>query len=59
MAHPYEEYERTALWRTLDDEIASLERNGDLKILTARAYVIGSLCKSLTLASPSSGGKPT
>ena len=50
MAHPYQEYEGTPLWSTLDKEIAALEKNGDLELTTARQYVIGWLCKSLNKA---------
>ena len=47
MPHPYQEHEGTKLWRVLDDELRSLEGNGDLELTTARAYVIGSLCQRL------------
>ncbi len=47
MPHPYQEFEGTALWKAIDAEVHSLEDNGDLKLTTARAYVIGSLCKRL------------
>jgi hypothetical protein len=58
MEHPYTQFEATALWEALDAEIAELEDNGDLKLTTARQYVIGSLCQRLIndqLAVPSSG----
>jgi hypothetical protein len=47
MKHPYIEFENTALWKAIDAEIADLEENGDMELTTARAYVVGSLCKQL------------
>ena len=47
MTHPYSAFEGSQTWRLLDDEVASLEHNGDLKLTTAREYVIGSLCQRL------------
>lgn len=47
MKHPYVKYENTKLWQAIDVGISDLEKNGDLKITTAREYVIGSLCKKI------------
>ena len=47
MAHPYNEHEGTALWSAIDKEVASLEKNGDIELRTAREYIVGSLCKRL------------
>ena len=48
MSHPYSELEGSDLWRAMDEELAALEANGDLQLMTAREYVIGSLCKRLS-----------
>ena len=47
VTHPYAAYEGSALWRVLDAQITALEENGDLRLTTARQYVIGSLCHAL------------
>lgn len=47
MSHPYTEFEATTLWRVLDSELASLELNRDVRLDTARWYVLGSLCQRL------------
>jgi hypothetical protein len=47
MSHPYTEFENTKLWRVIDAAVTDLEKNCDVKLLTAREYVIGSLCKQL------------
>jgi hypothetical protein len=47
MNHPYIKFENTKLWQAIDAEIRDLEKNGDLKLATAREYVIGSLCKKI------------
>lgn len=44
---PYTAYEESMLWKVIDNQLAQLERNGDLQITTARQYVIGYLCKEL------------
>ena len=47
MTHPYAAYEGRGLWKALDAELSALEANGDLKLTTARRYVIGALCRRL------------
>lgn len=47
MTHPYAELEDLHVWRAVDAEIASLERNNDVQLSTARPYVVGALCKRL------------
>ena len=47
MKHPYAEFEGSALWKLIDNELSELERNRDLALTTARPYVIGSLCRAL------------
>lgn len=45
--HPYAEFESTDLWKNISLLIGELEKNDDLKITTAREYVIGYLCQRL------------
>ncbi len=47
MNHPYSEFEDTALWETVDAALTELEQNRDVQLNTARAYVVGYLCKQL------------
>jgi len=47
MSHPYAKFENTELWKAIDSAMAHLEKNKDLKLETAREYVIGSLCQKL------------
>ena len=49
MEHPYKEFEGTVVWQRIDAAIADLEENQDIKLTTAREYVVGYLCKSLTV----------
>jgi hypothetical protein len=36
MSHPYTEFEDTALWKVVDAALAELEKNGDVKLSTAK-----------------------
>jgi len=45
--HPYTKFEGSVLWRAVSKEIAALVKNGDLKELTAREYIVGSICRAL------------
>jgi len=47
MNHPYREFEASVLWREIDAELVSLERNGDVELHTPREYVVGALCQRL------------
>jgi hypothetical protein len=47
MSHPYTEFEDTALWKAVDAALAELEQNRDVKLSTAREYVVGYLCQQL------------
>ena len=47
MSHPYTEFEDTALWKVVDAALAELEQNRDVKLSTAREYVVGYLCQQL------------
>ena len=53
MSHPYEKYENTELWKTLDNAINSLVDNKDIELTTNIEYVIGYLCKCLLSAEKS------
>jgi hypothetical protein len=45
--HPYMRFEGSVLWRTVEKEIMALVKNGDLKELTPREYIVGSICQAL------------
>ena len=47
MNHPYSEFERTPLWKSIDSAIAELERNRDVELSTMREHVVGYLCQQL------------
>jgi len=49
LSHPYEEFEKTRLWRVLNKGILDLVKNKDLVETTGREYVVGYLCKVLML----------
>jgi hypothetical protein len=46
--HPYQEFERTGLWKALDAGIRDLVKNGDLKETAPREYIVGYLCKVIS-----------
>jgi hypothetical protein len=45
--HPYNKFEGSVLWRAIEKQIAALVKNGDLKELTAREYIVGSICQAI------------
>jgi hypothetical protein len=45
--HPYIKFEGSVLWRAIEKQIAALVKNGDLKELTAREYIVGSICQAI------------
>jgi hypothetical protein len=45
--HPYIKFEGGVLWRAIEKQIAALVKNGDLKELTAREYIVGSICQAI------------
>ncbi len=45
--HPYKEFEATILWRTVEKQIADLVKNGDIRELTPREYIVGSICRAV------------
>jgi hypothetical protein len=49
LPHPYKQFEKTGLWKALNKGILDLVKNQDLKEITRREYIVGYLCKLLTL----------
>ena len=47
LSHPYQEFEGTKLWKSIDKAITKLAKNGDLCEQTGRAYIVGYLVKSV------------
>jgi hypothetical protein len=45
--HPYERFEGSILWQTIEQGIAALVKNGDLEELTPREYIVGSICQAI------------
>jgi len=41
----YDEFKGTDLWTKVDQILAELERNQDIKLTTAREYVVGFFCE--------------
>jgi hypothetical protein len=44
----YAEYEKAAVWRTINRGISALVKNGDMEERTARRYIVGYLSKLIT-----------
>lgn len=49
-AHPYEAWEGTRTWSTLEAAVAELVENQDLEEMTPREYIVGFLTKRLAEA---------
>lgn len=49
MNHPYEKYEKTEIWTIVSKALIELQKNQDIEITTKEEYVIGFLCKKITL----------
>ena len=47
MAHQFDEYKDTPLWRVVAAAVAELEATRELTVSTAPDYVIGYLCQQL------------
>ena len=45
--HPYQEFKGTPEYAALDKAITELVENQDIQESTARAYIVGYLCKAL------------
>ena len=50
MAHPYQQYESTEVWRAVDAAINALAKNGDVNEATAHDYIVGYICQQLDRA---------
>jgi len=49
-SHPYEAWEGTKVWSTLEAAVAELVENKDLEEMTPREYIVGLLAKRLSEA---------
>ncbi len=58
MKHPYTEYESSKLWMIIKSSIEELVENNDIELLTPIEYVVGSICKSVSLVNISEEGSP-
>jgi hypothetical protein len=47
MKHLYAEFEKTPLWKAVDEAISDLEKNRDMELITTRENVIGYICQQL------------
>jgi len=47
MTRPFDEYRDTPLWNAIENTIAELVATRELRVDTAREYVIGYLCREL------------
>ncbi len=45
--NPYMKFEGSVLWRSVEKGIVDLVKNGDLKELTSREYIVGSICQAI------------
>jgi hypothetical protein len=45
--HPYKAFEGSVLWRSVEKQIATLVKNHDIQEMTAREYIVGSICKAI------------
>jgi hypothetical protein len=45
--HPYTNFEGSVLWGAVEKAINLLVKNGDLKELTARKYIVGYICQAI------------
>ena len=46
-SHPYKAFEGSALWRSVEKQIGALVKNRDIQELTARNYIVGSICNAI------------
>jgi len=47
MAHAFEEYKDTPLWRVIAAAVAELEATREITVATAPEYVIGYICQQI------------
>lgn len=50
LAHPYNGFEGSILYKRVDRAILELAKNGDIRVTTRREYVVGYICRALTQA---------
>lgn len=48
LAHPYEGFRGSILWKRVDRAVLDLITDGDIRLKTRRQYVVGYICKVLT-----------
>lgn len=48
VTHPYVAYQKSPVWKKLDQAIDALVSNGDLKEMTRREYIVGYLVQALS-----------
>lgn len=44
---PYDAYEETSLWKSVDEAISDLVENKDIVEMTRRDYIVGYICNKL------------
>ena len=49
MKHPYKEYESSKFWGIIKSSIEELVENNDIELQTPIEYVVGYICKNLSL----------
>jgi len=50
--HPYSEFQDSPLWKAIENQIAVLVKNGDLKEMTSREYIVGAICSGIAHGKP-------
>jgi hypothetical protein len=55
VAHPYAAYEGSEIWQVLERAVDALVKNGDIKELTARRYIVGYLAHSVVTVETKTG----
>ena len=48
LAHPYEGFRGSTLWKRVDRAVLDLITSGDIRLKTRRQYVVGYICHALT-----------
>lgn len=57
MKHPYEEYETSKLWGLVKSSIEELVENNDMELFTPIEYVVGYICKNISLPTACAGSR--
>ncbi len=53
MKHPYKEYESSKFWEIVKSSIEELVENNDIELQTPIEYVVGYICKNISLTNTS------